>query len=316
MKSLGLAWLIFISCLCDFEGSGQTFFQPETFHSLEFAHRGGYYDEAENTIDVVVKHLRKSDIVAVEIDLTLTKDGKLILFHDDTINRILQFEESKTVFEMTADDICSLPFRKRGFEDFRVSRFEDFVDTMIYLAVVEKRNFLVELDFKTTDENRVAAVNELLRIIKGTENTYQKAIYDYFFVSSFYPETLKLLRGSSDDVVLAFATFPFYTEAKVKSRIAGWLMTSIAKKYNAKIVETNQCYVTKRKADRWKRKGFLVHSFTANSADEKSHLKSLNIAITSDCPTFDHCPHDPSDAYIAKRWCKKCITGELQPDKN
>lgn len=310
----------FLVCLLLFASaigaSGQSLLSPDLFHTLEFAHRGGYYGQAENTIEIVVDHLRNEDLNAMEVDLMLTKDGKLILFHDDTINRMLQYESTTSVYDLTADEICALPFRKRGFEHLRVSRFEDFVDTLTHLAVNEKLKFLIELDFKTTDENRQQAVDELIRIVKSTEGKYDKAIYNYFFVSSFYPGALGMLRAQSDDMVLAFATHPFYEHGKVKSRLAGWLMTTLAKKHHAQIVETHQCYINKSKVKRWKRKGFLVHSFTANSLDERNRIKDLNIASTSDCPKVDNCPHDPSDSYVAKRWCKKCITGELQPEKN
>ncbi len=74
----------FLVCLLLFASaigaSGQSLLSPDLFHTLEFAHRGGYYGQAENTIEIVVDHLRNEDLNAMEVDLMLTKDGKLILF--------------------------------------------------------------------------------------------------------------------------------------------------------------------------------------------------------------------------------------------
>jgi len=285
----------------------ESLFDRDSFHQLEFAHRGGYHGMSENTIETVVQNIREGNVNAIEVDVMMTKDSVMILFHDDTLGRILQYDGQEKVSELTADEIRSHAFRARGSEGQKVSLFDDLVDTLIHLAVIEKQQFVLEIDFKANGDNAVGASQKLLAHVLETEAVYDKAIYDYFFVSTFYPSVLAELRKLSPDIRLANAVHAHYMGGGIKPKLGAWLILHFAKKYNAMILEANQCYLTKRRVKRWKRKGYRVHSYTSNSKSERDYVKNtLGIAMTTNCPLTTECPHDPSDEYVPKKWCKKC----------
>jgi|GEM_PF-2518009 len=285
---------------------GQSLFDPTDFHMLEFAHRGGYHNTAENDIDVIVSNIRRGDLNAIEVDLMMTKDSVLVLFHDDTVNRVLQFERPYKVEHMTYDQLASKGFRKRGFETSHVSRFDDLVDTLVYLAAVEQRRFVIELDFKAQEYQIGPAVRQLLKAVNRTEAAYDKAIYDYFFVSSFYPGVLKAIRSKSDDIKLAFSFHAHSDEHKLKARLAAFLSGHFMRKYEAEIIESNMCYVTQKRVDKWKDNDWLVNTYTSNLACERKRMKELGVALTTNCPMSMDCMHDPSDMYVPKKWCTEC----------
>ncbi len=69
--------------LCGFtQGSP---FSPENFNQLRIAHRGGYAYGPENTLEAICNNIRTRNIQAMEIDLQMTSDGYLVLFHDETL---------------------------------------------------------------------------------------------------------------------------------------------------------------------------------------------------------------------------------------
>ena len=229
------------------------------------------------------------------------------MFHDDTLGRVLQYDGSEEVGDLTAAEIRGHSFRARGSEGQVVSLFDDLVDTLIHMAVKEKRQFILEIDFKANSENAKIASQKLLAHVMETEAVYEKAIYNYFFVSSFYPSVLKELRALSPDIKLANAIHAHYKGGGILPKVAAKLVLHFGKKNRVQILEANQCYLNNRRVDRWKRKGYLVHSYTSNTKGERNYVKQvLGIAMTTNCPLSTECEHDDSDAYTPKKWCKKC----------
>ena len=59
-------------------------FSHDFFEKQRFAHRGGYANGPENTIETILDNINHG-VGAIEIDVEMTKDQKLVIFHDATI---------------------------------------------------------------------------------------------------------------------------------------------------------------------------------------------------------------------------------------
>ena len=100
LLAVGIVWMIisFIPPKAAVEGTNPW---RKTDQTLISAHRGGANLNPENTemaFDYVIDKTHYTDIV--EIDVRLTKDGRLVVIHDDTINRTGIFDtdgDPKTV---------------------------------------------------------------------------------------------------------------------------------------------------------------------------------------------------------------------------
>ncbi len=62
------------------------------------AHRGGGMTEKENTL-VAIKHVMEQPIRCIEIDVQLTKDRQVVLFHDETVGQ--GAEEARPLYTLT-----------------------------------------------------------------------------------------------------------------------------------------------------------------------------------------------------------------------
>lgn len=95
----------------------------ETF--VNFAHRGASEYAAENTLSSFYLGLRMG-ANGIETDVQRTRDGVLVLFHDDTISRVTACEGE--VADYTYEELCRMRVRNgtTGEEDI-VVRFEDFL---------------------------------------------------------------------------------------------------------------------------------------------------------------------------------------------
>ncbi|MEP0369163.1 MAG: glycerophosphodiester phosphodiesterase [Cyclobacteriaceae bacterium] len=280
-------------------------FDSGFFEQQEFAHRGGYAYGHENTIGTIINSL-ENHTPAIEVDVRMTKDYQLVLFHDETIKRVLEGKRDVKLSELTLAELTQTPFISEGDEMTFVPSLQDMVDTLSALAS-KYPDLMVELDFKPHEEGRLEpAVNELLSILADQESTNGDNIYNHFFVSSFYPFVLKSLREKNDKVRTAFAVHNNPTHNKLKGKAGVLFSKMVIRKYDVQILEPNVCLVTERFVNKWHKRGILINTYTANTACQKEYLRRLNVAITTNCPSSE-CGFDKSDQMSkAKKWCKGC----------
>ena len=123
------------------------------------AHRGGGCPE--NTIESIIDILGLNIYDGIEIDVQITKDNVLVLFHDDDTERITG--QRFIIKEMTYNELLKLDagytwpkYRNKGY---KIPRLKDV------LALTKKRNIILHLDLK--DENCVMPAIKLLLVYKN-----------------------------------------------------------------------------------------------------------------------------------------------------
>src|SRR5580698_10070947 len=86
------------------------------------AHRGEHLNHAENTVPAIESAIALGADY-VELDVRTTKDGKLVLMHDKTVERTTLGQGN--VEDMTAAQIMALPLR--GYPS-RIPSLEEALD--------------------------------------------------------------------------------------------------------------------------------------------------------------------------------------------
>ena len=90
---------------------------------VNYAHRGASEYAPENTMSSFYLGLTMK-ANGIETDVQKTKDGKLVLFHDDTLIRVTG--EQGCISDYTYDELMKMRVRKNGLED-KIVLFEDFL---------------------------------------------------------------------------------------------------------------------------------------------------------------------------------------------
>lgn len=280
-------------------------FNPAYFETQRFAHRGGYFSGPENTIPTILTNLSKG-VTSIEIDIRLTRDQKLILFHDETIERLLETDDNLSVSELSLEELRNIPF-KNSKTNQRINTLAELLDTLsVFIPANDIKNFLLELDFKPHGETMEKAVEELLLLLEKYEKIYGARIYEHVFVSSFYPDVLKALYRKNRNIKKAFAINNNPAKNKIAARLALVLAPVVIRKYEVEIIEPNIFMVTDKFVRKWHRRGILINAYTANTKCEKNYLEQFQIAYTTNCP-FGFCKGDPSDELgKPKEWWKEC----------
>lgn len=158
------------------------------YSKIKFAHRGLHGEgRAENSISAFRAAVDAG--YGIELDVRLSKDGELVVFHDDTLDRVVGV--SGRVDEYTADELAK--FKLSGTED-GIPRFRDVLDIVAGRVVL-----LVEIK----EDPGVSAVSEkTAEMLSRYEGEY--------IVESFNPLSLSVIRKRLPKVARGILSQRYY----------------------------------------------------------------------------------------------------------
>ena len=158
-----------------------------------FAHRGGAYEFDENTLEAF-KSSYEEGLRGFETDIRISKDGELVMFHDDALERMTG--ASGSIEESTGEELRKLKTKKGNpmlFLDEFLAYFKD------------KKGVYIEFEMKTGG----AAYDDEAKLKKYCDQLYKKAMAarpdgsDYVF-TSFDKRPLRYLKETYPGVDLLF----------------------------------------------------------------------------------------------------------------
>ena len=143
-------------------------------------HRGAKGECAENTLSCL-EHAIKVGADIVEVDVRETKDGKLIILHDETFERVAGL--NLTPKELTLEEIRD---RIKVFGEYPVPTLEEVLE-----LVKDRVGLFVEIKEPPT-------VERVVKTLEGFGYT------DPVAVISFYEEALKKVKELNPDLATGF----------------------------------------------------------------------------------------------------------------
>ena len=124
--------LVFASNLLLAGAKPEVFPQAKPFlrrghHFIVCAHRGDHNIAPENSIDAYLRAAKEGADYG-EADLRMTKDGVMVLMHDDTVDRTT--DGHGRVQDLTFEQIRALHFKNPSVPDQKVPTFEELLDAV------------------------------------------------------------------------------------------------------------------------------------------------------------------------------------------
>ena len=269
-------------------------------NALVSAHRSGKDIAPENTM-AAFRHCIESEdfnVDVYEFDLHITKDGKLILLHDDTLDRttnsVKHFgEEGVKPSDKTYEELRELNFGenfknadgKYPYESLRGDEIPDELRAVLLEDVLDylesNGDFRYIIEIKDSGENGKKACDELYRILKE-KDLLEDVVFGTFnpevtaYADENYPD---MLRSASITEVLVFYLLASY----------GIDVDSDFFKYEALQIPVGYPGVlylnTERIINYAHRHNIAVQYWTINEAEEVEHLNSIGAdCIMSDSP--------------------------------
>lgn len=211
------------------------------------AHRGMLKQKTENTISSF-KEAMKYDIDSIELDVHLTKDNKLVVFHDFTLERMCDINEY--IGELTYDEIKKI---KINNED-NIPLFEEvldlFTDTDINLNVELKSSSYLYNDIEHKTVNMIKDYN----------------MEDYTIFSSFDHRALKNIK-EIDKTLKVGALYEGFFENII----------NYAKENSFDAIHPQFLCIDENIMDKARECNIEVNCYTINTLREYNYIKNLKV---------------------------------------
>lgn len=153
---------------------------------INFAHRGASSDYPENTV-LALKEGLKSGAKGLEIDVHKSKDNKLIVIHDEDIERT--FIGRGLVKDFTLKELKAFKNRKKLFtdnEECNIPTLEEVLD------LIKDIDILLNIELKTDIIHYCGIEEDVINLIKSYK------LEDKIILSSFNHESIKKVKAISN----------------------------------------------------------------------------------------------------------------------
>ena len=159
---------------------------------INFAHRGASNYYPENTM-VSLKEGIKTGANGLEIDVHKTKDNKLVVIHDEDIQRT--FKGKGLVKDMTLEELRRFKCRNKNFEnniECRIPTLEEVLD------LVKETNVILNIELKTDKIHYEGIERDVIELVN------RHGLKKQIVLSSFNHESIRICReiiGSSNKIM-------------------------------------------------------------------------------------------------------------------
>lgn len=208
---------------------------------LAIAHRGDTKAGVENTLPAVESAL-KMGVDGVEVDLQLTRDGRVVLFHDDNLLRLGSVDAA--IGKKTLAELKTLALSDSRSHQGTIPTLEDLLDLVrdrVLLNLEIKRHW----SFSAALEQRTVS---LLREFR---------LRDSILVSSFYPLTLFRMRRLAPEIARGYLFEKYF-----------WIHRGIIPWVRPFSMNSPRSYATKNFVESHHRAGRRVFVWTVNDEDD------------------------------------------------
>ncbi|MDR0125165.1 MULTISPECIES: glycerophosphodiester phosphodiesterase [Bacillus] len=230
-----------------------------------FAHRGFKGIYPENTM-IAFEHALHSGADGIELDVQLTKDGKLAVIHDEKLNRTTNMKglvKDHTYEELKAGDASHSFYEETGAVS--IPLLEEVLE-----LVAQQSSFIINIELKNSIY-RYPGIEE-----KVKEQIEHFQIEDRVLVSSFHHGSLALFHKLMPQIELAVLTMDVIHQPEM------YLKTIPASGYHPNIKGAG---VTKEVVSALRAAHQVIRPFTVNSEKQMQKMFSLGVdGIFTDFP--------------------------------
>jgi glycerophosphoryl diester phosphodiesterase len=195
------------------------------YRPLSVAHRGHSIAFPENTMEAYRKAIELG-VEAIECDVNITRDGKLVMIHDPTLDRTTT--GSGHVSAATWDEIQRLDAGRKFKPEFAGARVPSTEETLLLYK---------EAGIYSCFEVKGANADESNRIALGLVELFVKhAMLDTTFMSSYNHDAVHLAQSKCPELLIATERLPDDAPANPSEALRQ------AKSFNAPVLQ-HQCTV-------------------------------------------------------------------------
>jgi len=223
--------------------------------SLNIAHRGFSGEYPENTM-VAFRKAIEAGCDGIETDLHMTKDGVIVICHDETIDRTTN--GTGFICDYTYNELCEFDAGikfSREFEGEKIPNIDEFLD------YVMDKNLLINLELK----NDMIPYTELEK--KVIDKVYEFGVEKNVILSSFNHYSMIRVKEYDKNIKtgLLYTAILYKAHEYIKTVGADALHPFFSSVMNKKIVTDI------------KKNGIMINAYTVNEKEYMERLIELGI---------------------------------------
>ncbi len=173
---------------------------PDYGTFINYAHRGASEYAPENTLLSFYTGIFMG-ANGIETDVQRTKDGVLVLFHDDTLTRVTG--EAGTIADYTYEELRRFDVRKGHLTD-KICTLEDFLANFAHRDLT----FAIELKKPGTEEDVAALIRRC-------------GVQEKVVITSFQFDCIRIMRQNAPELECGFLTSTVTDERLAEMRTLG-----------------------------------------------------------------------------------------------
>ena len=154
-----------------------------------WAHRGCCYNYPENTL-AAFEAACHYDITGIELDIQLSKDGEIMVFHDEKLER--STEGTGLLKDYTMAELQSLKI-KSDESGQKIPTMKEVLDLMKPYCI--NHGILINIELKNSEIRYEGMEEKILAMVK------EYGLEDYIVYSSFLPRSIKMIKELKPDAV-------------------------------------------------------------------------------------------------------------------
>ena len=214
------------------------------------AHRGDQSAAPENTLAAFQAAI-DNGADFIELDVTETKDGKLVILHDDSLKRTASLD--KNIWEVTYEEICDL-----DAGSWYAARFaEEKIPTLEETIRLCKDKIKLNIEIKVTGHESAQFEENIVKMIQDEK------IQKQCIVTSFNYNTVKEVKQLDSSI---------QTGAIISGE--DW---SVSDYQDMDLFSMHEKVLTKELVEEAHSMGMTVHVWTVNDEKDIKHFQKMGV---------------------------------------
>lgn len=233
-----------------------------------FAHRGASGQYPENTMRAF-KEAKKAGVAGIELDVQLTKEGQVVVIHDETLDRTTT--GAGYVMDMTLEEIKKLDAGSWFSTQFHEEKVPTLEEVFQWLSE-GNHNLRVNIELKNYVMHYKGLEEKVLALIEAYH------LEERIIISSFNAFSLQRVRMLHPTIEIGYLIYGM-------SENAVW----IAEEIGANAIHCQPGYALSHYAEEAKKAGFPLRIYTVNNREEFTQLREIGVdVIMTDYPARLH----------------------------
>jgi glycerophosphoryl diester phosphodiesterase len=239
-------------------------------------HRGARKVSPQNTLPSFEVAL-KAKVPMIELDIELTRDGKVILFHDDQVDQITRGQAHGPINNFSFEEVRKLNVRD-GFDDGKFYQVPTLQEVLDLVAKQADKNGRAKVNIELKGANTAGPVAEIVKEYMAKDWKSSD-----FIVSSFRHDELEKFKPLIPEIEIAILLSGEQWEELGGSQAA----IDLAKRLEAMAINPALEFVNEDLVNAAHNDGFEVNVYTVNEASDILRMAKMGVdRIFSDDPDF------------------------------